>query len=147
MLFSALAEAPAAARANHNRPGFSALFITMFYHKLTDQKLTNELMSKHGLQIEGRIETGNSDSATHPNTKIAEIDCNTSTSRPLRLTASSRHLGETMFIINQLKFKAIWTLPHNNVRQFCIRFKCPRPECAKDSDADVPLSLFEWELN
>ena len=39
------------------------------------------------------------------------------------------------------------TLPHNNVRQFCIRFKCPRPECAKDSDADVPLSLFEWELN
>ena len=39
------------------------------------------------------------------------------------------------------------TLPHNNFRQFCIRFQCPRPECAKDSDADVTLSLFKWELN
>ena len=28
-----------------------------------------------------------------------------------------------------------------------IRFKCPRPECAKDSDAIVTLSLFKSELN
>ena len=38
-------------------------------------------------------------------------------------------------------------LPHSNARIFCIRFKCPQPECAKDSDADVTLSLFKEELN
>ena len=39
------------------------------------------------------------------------------------------------------------TLPHDEARQFCIRFQCPRPECAKDSDANVTLSLFKSELN
>ena len=31
------------------------------------------------------------------------------------------------------------TLPHNNAREFCIRFKCPRPECAKDSESELNL--------
>ena len=38
------------------------------------------------------------------------------------------------------------TLPHDKARQFSIRFQCPRPECAKDSDANVTLSLFKSEL-
>ena len=43
--------------------------------------------------------------ATHLNHEIANNDFIYSMSRPLRLTASGRHLGETMLIINQLKFK------------------------------------------
>ena len=65
-----------------------------------------KLSDKYGLQIEGRTEKGNPKPATHPNTEIAEIDCNTSTSIPLCLTAPSRHLGETIHTINQPKFKA-----------------------------------------
>ena len=38
-------------------------------------------------------------------------------------------------------------LLHNNAREFCIRFKCPRPECAKGSNANITLSLFKSELN
>ena len=65
-------------------------------HKLTD---------KHGLQTEGRREKGNPKPATHPDTGIAEIDFNTSTSRLPRLTVSSRHLGETMGNHSQPKTK------------------------------------------
>ena len=68
--------------------------------------MDHKLLNKYGLQIEGRTEKGNPNPATHLNTEIVEIDCNTSTSRPFCLTVSSRHLGETMHIINQPKFKA-----------------------------------------
>ena len=37
-------------------------------------------------------------------------------------------------------------LPHGKAHQFCIRFQCPQPKCAKDSDANVTLSLFKSEL-
>ena len=78
VLFSALAEAPAAARSNRNRPcrllGVIHACIAMFYHKLTDQKLTKELMGKPGRQTEGRTETRKSDSATHPTPEIAKND-------------------------------------------------------------------------
>ena len=78
----------------------------MFYHKLTDQKLTNELMDKPGLQTEGQTKTANSDSATRPTPISRRTTSYCRGSRPLCLTASNRHLGETMNIINQLKFKA-----------------------------------------
>ena len=75
---------------------------------LSGDLMDHKRPDKYGLQFEGRTEKGNPNPATpsHPNTEIAEIDCNTSTSRPLCLTASSRHLGETMHIINQPRFKA-----------------------------------------
>ena len=59
----------------------------MFYHKLPD---------KHGLETEGRTEKNNPNFANHPKDEIAKIGSTTSTSRPLRLTASSRQLDETM---------------------------------------------------
>ena len=59
----------------------------MFYHKLPD---------KHGLETEGRTEKTNPNFANHPKDEIAKIGSTTSTSRPLRLTASSRQLDETM---------------------------------------------------
>ena len=58
----------------------------MFYHKLPD---------KHGLKAGGRTEKS-PNFAIHPDTEIAKIDSTTSTSRPLRLTASSRQLDERM---------------------------------------------------
>ena len=81
------------------------MFSTVFYHMLTDQKLTNKLPDKHGLETEGRTEKSNSNSATHPNNEISKIDYNTSTSRPLRLMASSRHLGEMIGIFNHHNLK------------------------------------------
>ena len=69
----------------------------MFYHKLT---------GKHGLETEGRTEKNNTNFANHPKDEIAKIGSTTSTSRPLCLTASSRHLGETMDSFDQLKFEA-----------------------------------------
>ena len=59
----------------------------MFYLKLT---------GKHGLGTEGRTEKTKPNFAKHPEDEIAKIGSTTSTSRPLRLTASSRQLDETM---------------------------------------------------
>ena len=50
VLFSAPTEDPAAARSNRNRPSCPVLFIMVFHHKLTDQKLTNKLMGKPGVE-------------------------------------------------------------------------------------------------
>ena len=74
----------------------------MFYHKLTD---------KHGLGTEGRTEKTNPNFANHPKDEIAKIGSTTSTSRPLCLTASSRHLGETMDILHQLNSKTSHSRP------------------------------------
>ena len=70
----------------------------MFYQKLMDQKLMNKLLGKHGLETEGRTEKSNPNFANHPNNEIAKIGNTSSTSGPLRLSASSRHLGEMMDI-------------------------------------------------
>ena len=103
---SLLAQCPlASARSNPDNQPSKMLFSTMFYHKLTHQKLRNKLPDRYELQIEQRYEEANPNSANLPNTEIAKIDYNTSTSRPLRLKASSRHLGETMGIINQPNFE------------------------------------------
>ena len=59
----------------------------MFYHKLTD---------KHGLGTEGRTKKSSLNFANHLEDEIAKIGSTTSTSRPLRLTASSRQLDDTM---------------------------------------------------
>ena len=44
--------------------------------------------------------------ADSPDSEIAKIEDTTSMSRPLCLTASSRHLSETMGSFDQLKFEA-----------------------------------------
>ena len=81
----------------------------MFYQKLMDQNLTENL--KYGLQTEGQTEKSNPNFAHHPNNEIAKVDNTTSPSRPLHLTALSRHLGETMDIFNQLNFKTALNKP------------------------------------
>ena len=48
---------------------------------------------------------------THLDTEITEIDLNTSTSRPLRLTTPSRHLGKTTGNLSQPKFKTSHSQP------------------------------------
>ena len=37
-------------------------------------------------------------------------------------------------------------LLYDKAHQFCIRFQCPRPKCAKDRNTNVTLSLFKSEL-
>ena len=98
---SLLARFPSAARSNPRKSTSFGDISTILSGELMDHKLLN----KYGLQIEGRTEKGNPNPATHLNTEIANNDFIYSTSRPLRLTASGRHPGETMHIINQLKFK------------------------------------------
>ena len=71
---------------------------------LPGELIDHELMDKTRLQTEGRTETGNSYSATRPT--LRSRTRTSSTQRPLRLTASSRDPGETIYIINQLKFNA-----------------------------------------
>ena len=65
--------------------------------------MDHELMDKPGLQTEGRTKKSNPNFANHPKDEIAKIEDTTSTSRPVRLTASSRHLGETLGSFAQLK--------------------------------------------
>ena len=59
--------------------------IAILFGELMDHKLTD----MYGLQIEQRTENGTPNSANHSNTEIAEVDCNTSTSRPLRRRADT----------------------------------------------------------
>ena len=74
----------------------------MFYHKLTD---------KHGLRTEGQTEKTNPNFANHLKDEIAKIGSTTSMSRPLCLTASSRHLSEMMDILHQLNSKTDHSRP------------------------------------
>ena len=101
---SLLVQCPAIARSNWKF--FKLLLSTVFHNKPTSHKLANQLTDQHGPQAqELRTENANTKSATHLDTGIAEIDSNTSTSRPPRLTALSRHPSKTTGIISQDKLK------------------------------------------
>ena len=74
----------------------------------TDELMDYKLSDKHG---QGRSQQAapphfGVELADSPDSEIAKIEEATSTSRPLCITASSRHLGETMDSFDQLKFEA-----------------------------------------
>ena len=87
-----------------------------------------KLLDKHG---QGRSQQAapphfGVELADLPDSEIAKIEEATSTSRPLCITASSRHLGETMDSFDQLKFEA----GHNKPLRRTLASSWPGPVTA-----------------